>query len=709
MTADPTTDPPGLGQPDSSPPPDRPWKPAQAERKERTPDAHDPWVTVLSDGEGGGAGLLARISGEFAQPSLEARYLAETWRERAWHNRAACLISAAVFMLAAPIDALMIGVGPIFYLLLFSRMTVLTAAVVAALLSHSELNRRHLSTGVFIYHLTLVASYLAIVYAATGPVVLHTLSLLTITIIGYVFFVYDFWRMALNAALITGGFLIVAQNRLDWQPVEFASAISLIALTNGLGLQFARFRNRWQRTHYLDIARAHQLNADLAGEIRDRRTAEEAARESAEQLRLISENLPGALFQAMLDPAGRLMVTYLSPRARSLFAVPSGEGSTLSADPEQLFDLIHPDDRALVRDRARVADSVGSDAIEVRALSPGGRWRWVTINAHRRDLGDGTAVWDGVILDATQRKEAQLGLEDRLRFERTLIETMPYPIFYRDAKGHFLGCNSAFAALYQSDAGRVIAGDIEPDLPFQEVPGFFEAEKALLAHGGQRVLEGPVIYPDGGRGEVILTMAAFADASGRPMGTLGVVVDITERKFLERDLRRLATTDSLTGIANRRHFIDTAATAMGRARDAGQPLSLIMLDADHFKLVNDRFGHQVGDRVLIEIADACCENIRGRDLVGRLGGEELALMLVDTAIDGAMTVAERIRRRVAQASIPVGDGTDAVARCTVSIGCAEVLPEDVDIDDTLRRADAALYQAKVGGRDRVIVAQPEAA
>ena len=178
----------------------------------------------------------------------------------------------------------------------------------------------------------------------------------------------------------------------------------------------------------------------------------------------------------------------------------------------------------------------------------------------------------------------------------------------------------------------------------------------------------------------------------------GVTRDISERKALRLELERQAATDSLTGIANRRHFLNTAQKEIERCKRHGGSLSLLMLDIDHFKDVNDSFGHAIGDRALQAIAQTCGKELRSTDLCGRLGGEEFALILVETDLKKACGVAERILARVE--AIELFTEKSRPVRLTTSIGVAEYRPQTETLSDLMVRADQALYKAKNTGRNR---------
>ncbi len=164
-------------------------------------------------------------------------------------------------------------------------------------------------------------------------------------------------------------------------------------------------------------------------------------------------------------------------------------------------------------------------------------------------------------------------------------------------------------------------------------------------------------------------------------------------------LYELATRDALTGLANRRHFIENATREIALARRAQKPLFAVLIDLDHFKRINDTHGHAVGDLVLRRFADVATANLRGTDMISRIGGEEFALVLSEMDFSGARTVAEKL------CSIIAGDHSEGLPGFTISAGISMLQPNDQGIDDLLRRADGALYTAKREGRNRVALSE----
>jgi len=176
-----------------------------------------------------------------------------------------------------------------------------------------------------------------------------------------------------------------------------------------------------------------------------------------------------------------------------------------------------------------------------------------------------------------------------------------------------------------------------------------------------------------------------------------VVVDEMELRRAMLQLTQLAATDSLTGLLNRRRFLALAEVERQRAARYGRPLSLLILDIDHFKDVNDRHGHDIGDEVIIRVAEICQAQKRPSDIAARLGGEEFAVLMPETDLSRGCVFAERLRSAIAQDDIRQGD---TVIKVTVSIGVSEAAGL-APIDDLLKNADLALYEAKNFGRDRV--------
>ncbi len=167
---------------------------------------------------------------------------------------------------------------------------------------------------------------------------------------------------------------------------------------------------------------------------------------------------------------------------------------------------------------------------------------------------------------------------------------------------------------------------------------------------------------------------------------------------LNEQLYELATTDDMTKLFNRRHFLELAQRGLNQLQRIKSMGAVLMIDIDHFKKINDNYGHAAGDRVLIEVANILKDNLRNYDVVGRVGGEEFAMLLPNSDIDTATQIAERIREKIADSSTPF---QQVSIKLTISIGLTAIQENESSIDDIINRADKALYQAKSSGRNTV--------
>lgn len=197
-------------------------------------------------------------------------------------------------------------------------------------------------------------------------------------------------------------------------------------------------------------------------------------------------------------------------------------------------------------------------------------------------------------------------------------------------------------------------------------------------------------------------VSVVEEPDGGRSGYIVVTRDLTRKKRLEDDLREEATRDFLTGLHNRRAFEDMARQELARWQRGRDPLALLIIDADHFKRVNDTHGHGTGDAVLRSLAASVRDQVRELDIVARLGGEELVVMMPSTDLVGARAAAERIRQAIELLRVSAPEGGQI--RFTVSVGVAEASRDASSIELLLQRADEALYEAKRRGRNRTVVA-----
>ena len=199
-----------------------------------------------------------------------------------------------------------------------------------------------------------------------------------------------------------------------------------------------------------------------------------------------------------------------------------------------------------------------------------------------------------------------------------------------------------------------------------------------------------------------VSILALRNEAGEVTHFVAIERDVTEQKELEHKLETLSRTDPLTGLLNRRSLEDFLAKEYSRFKRHGTKFSALMLDVDHFKSINDQYGHSTGDGVLKMLADSCTGKLRRHDVMARYGGEEFCVILPYTDAEHAAMLAEKLRTAIFAKALNVGD---SAVRVTASIGVSEVQASDKNPGDILERADAALYEAKQSGRDRVCLSR----
>ncbi|MGC9163923.1 MAG: sensor domain-containing diguanylate cyclase [Thiomonas sp.] len=356
-------------------------------------------------------------------------------------------------------------------------------------------------------------------------------------------------------------------------------------------------------------------------------------------------------------------------------------------------DFIHPLDLHRSLARLRHAESGGINPVtEIRAYACDGTPLMLAMSSAIVVVDDQRAVL-ATFLDMTKRA----AMEQRLRqtdedFQR-MMNTMQ-DVFYRtDAQGITRYVCPAVKHVLGYTAEEIIG---LPAAAFYPDPSERDAlVAAIRQHGAVRDFPGRMRRKDGVIIDISISTRALRDERGNYAGVEGIWRDITERKALERRLEHLATRDSLTDIQNRRSILEQ----LDRLLQRGTPLSILLLDLDHFKQVNDRFGHAGGDRALQRFAQIITAHKRSRDWFGRLGGEEFLLILDGADADEALHIAERLRAGVNAQPVALDDTKQV--RLSVSIGLTPSGPDDRQAGDLLLRADRALYRAKQQGRNCV--------
>jgi diguanylate cyclase (GGDEF)-like protein/PAS domain S-box-containing protein len=284
---------------------------------------------------------------------------------------------------------------------------------------------------------------------------------------------------------------------------------------------------------------------------------------------------------------------------------------------------------------------------------------------------------------------------------RNIFENVTEGIFRSDSDGRLIELNPAMASILGYDSTEHML-EVQKRCERKAFFGGTEYDEFFMLakeKGGIRNYQMELYRHDGREISIEISAQTVYDETASTTYIEGILFDVTERKRIHAELKKLADTDGLTGLYNRRYFQKKLSCEISRSCTQNRPLSLIMLDVDHFKSVNDRFGHDVGDRVLQHIAETSRILLREHDIFCRIGGEEFAVILPNVELDKARQVAERMRAAMENNVLLAGDGERV--RVTISLGVSQLNNESLNTSNLMKQADEALYSAKNNGRNRV--------
>lgn len=419
----------------------------------------------------------------------------------------------------------------------------------------------------------------------------------------------------------------------------------------------------------------------------------------------LTASIPGAVFRLLGSSRDEQTFLFVSQGIEALCGL---SPAVLCRDARALWNLIDPRDRdAHTRSLRTAFDDASPWEHEFRIRSPGGVVKWIHATATPKPAEGEVLVWTGLLTDVSAKR----AVDDRLAASestyRTLFETVPQGVVYQDPSGRITSVNPAAMRILGLTLDQ-LQGRTSIDSRWRSVhedgtdfPGEEHPSMVALRTGEpvRNVVMG-VRRPDDTCVWILINAIPLRGEDGALEQVYASFEDITQRVSLEQELKRQASTDFLTGAANRRGLMARLDTEFRRTRRlSASSCAVLALDLDHFKHINDTFGHAAGDIVLRHLAGRAQACIRDTDLLARTGGEEFAVLLPDTPVAAAAQLAERLRQDVERAEIAF---EGHVLRITVSIGLAVIEPGDAGIDAVLSRADQALYRAKDGGRNRVM-------
>ncbi len=381
----------------------------------------------------------------------------------------------------------------------------------------------------------------------------------------------------------------------------------------------------------------------------------------------------------------------------------------LTSRIEDAYERLHPDDVDDVKATmlAHFESRTDSYAVEHRIRCKDGSYKWICSRGKviARDDNSRALRMVGTTTDITALRELAGRLRDSATLVTSLTDQVPGLVFQlrqaADGRRFFSYASAGVRDIYELRPEQVArdADAVETRIHPADLAAYRQSLQASAERLTPWQLEYRVMLPDQG--------LRWREGDARPQrtpdgGTVwhGFITDATERKHIEAELQRMATTDHLTQLSNRHAFMRESEAALRAVRATGQDAAVLMLDLDHFKALNDRWGHPLGDRALRHFARLLLAEIGPNGIVGRIGGEEFAIVLPRSGVDAAFALALRVQQRAADTRLMHEDQRVAL---TVSIGIDAMRMSDFGAYQSLSRADKALYVAKEHGRNRIEV------
>jgi len=305
----------------------------------------------------------------------------------------------------------------------------------------------------------------------------------------------------------------------------------------------------------------------------------------------------------------------------------------------------------------------------------------------------------GISTDITDDKALKNTVKEQKHLLKTILNNIDAHIYMKDSQRNFLYVNNKVAELFGYPAENII-GKRDTDILAENIAEHFhQSDKKVFENNEKQVIEESVEDEQGNSHHYISTKIPY-NQPGKPSALIGFSIEVTELYQLKEEFRKQANSDSLTGLYNRRYFVEQAEREFNRAKRHTLPLSLLSIDIDHFKEINDQYGHPVGDQVLVSVAKSLLPMLRKEDILARMGGEEFSILLPETSIQAATLIAERVRLQQSKICL-TGDWAGEI-RITVSIGISSMKAKEKSFDALFSRTDQALYQAKNTGRNKVV-------
>lgn len=367
---------------------------------------------------------------------------------------------------------------------------------------------------------------------------------------------------------------------------------------------------------------------------------------------------------------------------------------------KKLSEFIHPLDSSISTNRlARLEKESGSnEPTEIRIITALGNVKILQVVSRKIQLQSHSTILI-CATDLTLRSEMELKLKESEQNFRRLFENMTDVYYRTDTQGIVQMVGPGVRHVLGYEPEDIIGNTAEA---FYPNPKDRDAlKKAIREMGVVTDFPGQMVRKDGKIIDISISSHLLYDENKQFAGVEGIYRDVTERADLQRELHRLATLDPLTEVANRRAFFEQADILFKRCKNNNETMALLILDMDNFKKINDTYGHAMGDNVLIRFVEAANKELKDRDYLARLGGEEFCIILPGRNRQETTDTCQRILEQTRQLRFKSDEAEEFGV--TVSIGATFYHDEDTKVRFMLVRADKALYQAKSQGRNRTVL------
>jgi diguanylate cyclase (GGDEF)-like protein/PAS domain S-box-containing protein len=419
--------------------------------------------------------------------------------------------------------------------------------------------------------------------------------------------------------------------------------------------------------------------------------SERTLKASHDRLDKLSQHLPGMIYQYRLYPDGRSSFPYASEGIKDIYGFTPDQ---VHDDASAVFARGHPDD--LQRVIASIQQSATTQQpwiAEFRVQLPEKGLRWIYGQAKPERQEDGSTLWHGYLSDITARKQTEV----RLQLAASVFSHAREGIMITDAKGLIVEINDTFTRITGYSRDEALGRNPSMLNSGRQPTEFYDEMWRSLREKGHWYGEAWNRRKNGELYAEMITISAVADAAGTTQNYVALFTDITPMKEHQQHLEHIAHFDVLTGLPNRVLLADRLQQAMAQSLRHERLLAVVFLDLDGFKAVNDAFGHDVGDALLVALAQRMKAALREGDTLSRFGGDEFVAVLVD--LEHAVDCEPVLQRILQAASDPVAIG-ETSAQVSASMGVTLYPQDGADADQLMRHADQAMYLAKQAGKNR---------